>query len=197
MEQLQGYIPYIITALAALYAIAIYNKLVALRNRVKNSFAQIDVQLVRRYDLIPNIVETAKKYMSHEKETLEAIVQARTSAMGAESAAKASPENPEAMAKLSGAEQQLGSSLGKFFALMENYPDLKANQTMAQTMEELSSTENKVAFARQAFNDAVMFFNTYRQSFPQVVFAAVFGFQEAAEFSADSEEQRKAVKVSW
>ncbi len=179
------------------YPISIYNKLVSLRNRFKNAFAQIDVQLKRRYDLIPNLVNVAKQYMSHERETLEAVIQARNQAVNTEKQAADQPGDPEAMQKLMGAEKNLGGALGKLFALSENYPDLKANQNMMQLTEELSSTENKIAFARQSFNDAVMNYNTGREKFPNVIFANMFGFNEARLFEIDVEDERKAPEVTF
>jgi LemA protein len=166
--------------LIVLYGIGIYNKLVALRNRFQNAFAQIDVQLKRRYDLIPNLVETAKSYLKHERETLEAVVAARNQAASALKGAAANPGNAGAMGQLAGAEGALGSALGRLNVVMEAYPDLKANQNMMQLSEELTSTENKVAFSRQAFNDSVMEYNTYRQSFPPVIFAGAFGHSHDA-----------------
>ena len=187
----------IIVALA-IWAITIYNGLVALRNRFKNAFAQIDVQLKRRYDLIPNLVETAKGYIKHERETLEAVIKARNSAQSAALAAAASPGNPAAMQQLGQAEGALTGMLGKMFALAEAYPDLKANQNMLSLQEELSSTENKVAFSRQAFNDAVMDYNTRRESFPDSIFAGMFNFGPAELLAAtESAEERKAPKVSF
>jgi LemA protein len=177
--------------------VGIYNKLVKLRNRLKNAFAQIDVQLKRRYDLIPNLVETAKGYMSHERETLEAVIQARNQAQAAEQRAAANPEDPNAIRSLTGAEGALTGALGRLFALVESYPDLKANENMMQLSEELTSTENKVAFARQAYNDAVNAFNTYKQSFPAVLFASGLGFQDAEFFEVASAEEREAPKVSF
>jgi LemA protein len=180
------------------WAIAIYNGLVTLRNRFKNGFAQIDVQLKRRYDLIPNLVETAKGYIKHERETLEAVIKARNSAQSAAMAAAASPGNPAAMQQLGQAEGALTGMLGKMFALAEAYPDLKANQNMLSLQEELSSTENKVAFSRQAFNDAVMEYNTKRESFPDSIFAGMFNFGPAELLAAtESPEERKAPKVSF
>jgi len=179
------------------YPISIYNKLVSLRNRFKNAFAQIDVQLKRRYDLIPNLVNVAKQYMSHERETLEAVIQARNQAVNTEKQAADQPGDPESMQKLMGAEKNLGGALGKLFALSENYPDLKANQNMMQLTEELSSTENKIAFARQSFNDAVMNYNTGREKFPNVIFANMFGFNEARLFEIDVEDERKAPEVTF
>lgn len=162
------------------YTIGIYNKLVTLKNRFENAFAQIDVQLKRRYDLIPNLVEVAKSYLKHERETLEAVVQARNQAAAALEGASANPGDAKAMGNLAGAEGALGSAMGRLNVVMEAYPDLKANQNMAQLSEELTSTENKVAFSRQAFNDSVMEYNTYRQSFPPVIFAGLVGHGEDA-----------------
>jgi LemA protein len=187
----------VITLLIGLFLISQYNRLVNLRNRFKNAFAQIDVQLKRRYDLIPNLVETAKGYMKHERETLEAVIAARNQASQAEKRAAAEPGNPEALRGLMGAEQALTGTLGRFFALSEAYPDLKANQNMLSLQEELSSTENKVAFARQGYNDAVMRYNTARESFPTVIIASMFGFQEAALFQVESEAERAAPRVSF
>src|SRR5690349_11610293 len=187
----------VLVALAA-WAIAIYNGLVALRNRFKNAFAQIDVQLKRRYDLIPNLVETAKGYIKHERETLEAVIKARNQAVAAAAAAGANPGNPQAMQGLGQAEGALTGVLGRLFALAESYPDLKANQNMLALQEELSSTENKVAFARQAFNDSVMEYNTKRESFPDSIFAGMFNFGPAELLAAtESAEERKAPKVSF
>ena len=182
-----------------MFGVGIYNKLVMLRNRLENSFAQIEVQLKRRYDLIPNLVETVKGYMKHERETLEAVISARNAAVGGLQAAAANPGDPAAMQQLAAAESTLGGTLGRLFALSEAYPDLKANQNMAQLTEELTSTENKVAFARQAYNDSVMQFNTYRQSFPPVFFAGLFGFGQDAELLefADSKQIAEAPKVSF
>jgi len=180
------------------WAIAIYNGLVGLRNRFKNAFAQIDVQLKRRYDLIPNLVEVAKGYIKHERETLEAVIKARNQAVAAATAAGANPGNPAAMQQLGAAEGALTGVLGRMFALAEAYPDLKANQNMLSLQEELSSTENKVAFSRQAFNDAVMEYNTRRESFPDNIFAGMFGFGPAELLAAtESAEERKAPKVSF
>ena len=182
----------------AVWAITIYNGLVALRNRYKNSFSQIDVQLKRRYDLIPNLVETAKGYLKHERETLEAVIKARNQAVTAAAVASSKPGDPAAMASLGQAEGALTGVLGRLFALAEAYPDLKANQNMLAIQEELSSTENKVAFARQAFNDSVMEYNTRRESFPDNVFAGMFGFTAAELLAAtESAEERKVPKVSF
>jgi LemA protein len=193
-----GWVVLGIVVVLAIWAIAIYNGLVALRNRFKNAFAQIDVQLKRRYDLIPNLVETVKGYIKHERETLEAVIKARNSAQSAALAAAASPGNPAAMQQLGQAEGALTGMLGKMFALAEAYPDLKANQNMLSLQEELSSTENKVAFSRQAFNDAVMDYNTKRESFPDSIFAGMFNFGPAELLAAtESPEERKAPKVSF
>ena len=187
----------IIVALVV-WAVAIYNGLVQLRNRFKNAFAQIDVQLKRRYDLIPNLVETAKGYIKHERETLEAVIKARNQAVTAANAAGANPGNPAAMQGLSQAEGALTGVLGRLFALSESYPDLKANQNMLAIQEELSSTENKVAFSRQAYNDSVMEYNTKRESFPDTIFANVFGFGPAELLQAtEAPEERKAPQVKF
>jgi LemA protein len=187
----------VVIAAIVLFAILTYNKLVALRNRFKNAFAQIDVQLKRRYDLIPNLVETAKAYLKHERETLEAVIQARNSAAAANQKVAADPTDASAVRGLMGAETALTGAMGKFFALSESYPDLKANQNMAQLSEELTSTENKIAFARQAFNDAVMTYNTARESFPAVVVANPLGFQPAQLFEITAPAERENVKVSF
>jgi len=181
----------------ALFVGGIYNSLVTLRNRFKNAFAQIDVQLKRRYDLIPNLVETAKSYMKHERETLEAVVNARNQAAAAGKAAAANPGNPAAMQQLLGAEGALAGAMSKMMLVVEQYPDLKANQTMSQLMEELTSTENKVAFSRQAYNDAVMHYNTAREKFPAVLLSGALGFQPAALFEITDEQERVAPKVSF
>ncbi|MBI1943246.1 MAG: LemA family protein [Betaproteobacteria bacterium] len=187
----------IIIALA-LWAVGIYNRLVQLRNRFKNSYAQIDVQLKRRYDLIPNLVEAAKGYIAHERGTLEAVIAARGAAVTAAGRAAAAPGDPGAMQGLAQAEGVLGGALGRLLAVFEAYPDLKANQNVMQVQEELTSTENKIAFARQAYNDTVMEYNTKRESFPDTVFAGMFGFREAMLLEAtESAEERKAPKVSF
>ena len=187
-----------VVVVLVIWAVSIYNRLVQLRNRFKNAFAQIDVQLKRRYDLIPNLVETAKGYIKHERETLEAVIKARNQAVVAANAAGANPGNPAAMQGLSQAEGQLTGVLGRLFALSESYPDLKANQNMLAIQEELSSTENKVAFARQAFNDSVMEYNTKRESFPDTIFAGMFGFGAAELLQAtESAEERKAPQVKF
>ncbi|MCC5789190.1 MAG: LemA family protein [Opitutales bacterium] len=180
-----------------IFAVSIYNALVTLRNRYKNAFSQIDVQLKRRYDLIPNLVETAKGYMKHERETLEAVIQARNTASQANQKAAQNPGDPSAMKGLMGAEAALTGTLGKLFALSEAYPDLKANQNMMQLTEELTSTENKIAFARQAYNDSVMRFNTKREVFPNNLFAGVFNFQEAQLFEIEEPAARESVKVDF
>jgi LemA protein len=185
-------------AAVAFWGMSAYNRLVAQRNEFKNAFAQIDVQLKRRYDLIPNLVETAKKYIAHERETLEAVVKARNSAVTAHTAAAADPSNAEAMRQLAAAEGGLSGALGRLFAVAEAYPDLKANQTMMQLTEELTSTENRIAFARQAFNDAVMTYNNAVQQFPSNILAGAFSFQPAELLKAtESDEERKAVKVQF
>jgi LemA protein len=192
-----GWIILAILAALVFFAIAIYNRLVAGRNRFKNAFAQIDVQLTRRYDLIPNLVETAKGYMKHERETLEAVINARNVAVSGLDAAKADPSNPEAMKQLAAAEQGLSGALGRLFALSEAYPDLKANENMMQLSEELTTTENKVAFSRQAYNDSVMDYNTLRESFPNNLFAGWFNFQAAELLEIEDESKREAPKVSF
>jgi len=179
------------------WVIGVYNRLVALRNRFKNAFAQIDVQLKRRYDLIPNLVETAKGYMKHESQTLQAVIAARNQAAGAAQAAAANPADAGAMKGLIGAEGTLTGAMGRLFAVMEAYPDLKANQNMMQVSEELTSTENKIAFARQAYNDSVTAYKTYRESFPPVIFAGMFGFADATLFEVQAPQEREAVKVSF
>lgn len=181
----------------ALFVAAIYNKLVTLRNRFKNAFAQIDVQLKRRYDLIPNLVETAKAYMAHERETLEAVIAARNQAAGANQKAAANPGDADAMKGLLGAEALLGGAMSKLLVTVERYPDLKANQNMSQLMEELTSTENKIAFARQAYNDSVMTYNTESETFPNVMIAGHMGFQAAVLFEVKREEEREAPKASF
>ena len=181
----------------ALWAVGIYNGLITARNAFKNAFAQIDVQLQRRFDLIPNLVETVKGYMTHERETLEAVTQARTMAQAGLSAAKADPGDPAAMQQLAGADNALSQTLGRLFALSEAYPDLKANQNMMQLSEELTTTENKVAFARQAYNDAVMGYNNSREMFPGSIVANMFAFQPAELLAIESDAKREVPKVSF
>ena len=184
----------------ALWAMGLYNGLVTARNAFKNAFAQIDVQLQRRFDLIPNLVETAKGYLSHERETMEAVIAARSAAQAGLAAAKADPGNPEAMAQLASAQNQLNAGLGRLLAVAEAYPDLKANQNMMQLTEELTSTENKVAFARQAYNDSVMAYNNRREVFPSSMVAGFFRFLPAALMEIPAEKQaqvREAPKVQF
>ncbi len=183
----------------AFWLMGIYNGLVTARNGFKNAFAQIDVQLNRRHDLIPNLVAIAKQYMAHERDTLEAVINARNGAVSAQKAASANPGDAVAMQALSGAENSLGQSLGRLFALSEGYPDLKANQNMMQLSEELTTTENKVAFARQAFNDQVMTYNNRREVFPNNIFAGMFNFMAAAllEIGSDEAQKREAPKVQF
>lgn len=179
------------------YLVSIYNKLVSYKNRFKNAFAQIDVQLTRRYDLIPNLVETAKGYMKHEKETLEAVINARNAAATANKHAASNPGDAASIKELAAAETMLTGSLGKFFALSESYPDLKANETMASLMEELTTTENKVSFARQSFNDSVMLYNTLTEQFPSNIIANRYGFQAAQLLELAEPAARQPVKVSF
>lgn len=184
-------------ALLVFYAISVYNRLVAARNQYKNAFAQIDVQLTRRYDLIPNLVEVARKYMAHEKDTLEAVIQARNAAVTGLKQASANPGDPAAVQQLNQAEQGLSGALGRLFALSEAYPDLKANQNMMQLSEEITATENKVAFARQAYNDAVMSYNILRESVPNNFIAGPFGFSAAQLLEIEDPAKREAVKVDF
>ncbi len=186
----------LVVALIAWFA-GIYNGLVNLRNRYKNAYAQIDVQLKRRHDLIPNLVETAKAFLAHERETLEAVIRARNSAEGARERAAASPGDANAMRALSSAEAGLSGVLGRFFALSEAYPDLKSDQNMMQLSEELSSTENKIAFARQAYNDAVMRYNNKCEMVPSNIVAGMFGFHRAELFEVEDEAERAPVKVQF
>ena len=186
-----------IIAAIVFWAISIYNRLINERNRVRNAFAQIDVQLTRRHDLIPNLVEAVKGYMKHERETLEAVIKARNAAASALDVAKADPANAKAIQELGASEGALGAVLGRLFALSEAYPDLKANQNMMQFQEELSSTENKVAFSRQAFNDAVMTYNNTAENFPNNVVANMFNFELASFLEIESEEMRDAPEVSF
>jgi len=187
----------VVIAAIVMIAVGIYNSLVSARNATRNAFAQIDVQLTRRHDLIPNLVETAKGYLAHERETLEAVVQARNQAVAGLQAAKADPSSAGAMQTLGGAETQLTGALGRLLAVAEAYPDLKANQTMMQVSEELTSTENKVAFARQSYNDAVMSFNNRCQMFPGSLFAGAFGFQPAQMLEISDAAVREAPNVSF
>ena len=186
-----------ILAVFVFLAIGIYNRLVSERNRVRNAFAQIDVQLTRRYDLIPNLVEAVKGYMKHERETLEAVINARNTAVSSLNAAKADPANADAIKKLGASEGALGSVLGRLFALSEAYPDLKANQNMMQFQEQLASTENKVAFARQAFNDSVLGYNNTAETFPNSILAGMFSFNLASFLEIDSEEKRDVPEVAF
>jgi LemA protein len=193
-----GWIALAVIVAIVVWAVSIYNGLVQLRNRFKNAFAQIDVQLKRRYDLIPNLVEAAKGYLTHERETLEKVVAARGAAMGAAQKAAAAPGDAAAMQGLAQAEGALGGALGRLMAVFEAYPDLKANQNILQVQEELTSTENKISFSRQAYNDSVMEYNTKRESFPDTIFAGMFGFTAATLLEAtESAEERKAPKVSF
>jgi len=179
------------------YVVSLYNGMVRLKNRFKNAYSQIDVQLKRRYDLIPNLVETAKAYVKHERETLEAVIAARNTAVAANQRAALDPGDQSAIEGVIGAEAALTGTLGKLFALSENYPDLKANQTMEKLMEELTSTENKISFARQSFNDSVMVYNTAMESFPDNIIASIFHFTAATLWRLQSDEEREPVKVSF
>lgn len=186
-----------VMVLIALFFVGIYNRLVTERNRFKNAFSQIDVQLQRRYELIPNLVETAKAYLAHEKETLTNVIAARNQAVSAEKAVAGAVDDPEKMARLAQAEGLLGATLGRLLAVSENYPDLKANETMQQLMEELASTENRVGFARQAFNDAVMEYNIQREKFPNFFVAGAFGFPQATQLQIPNAEARQPVRVGF
>jgi LemA protein len=187
----------VLVLLLVVWAVAVYNRLIAARNGFANAFAQIDVQLTRRYDLIPNLVETAKAYLTHERETLEAVINARNTAVAGLKAAAADPGSAAAVAQLSGAEAGLSGALGRLFALAEAYPDLKANTTMMQLSEELTSTENRVAFARQAFNDAVMNYNNAREMFPGSIIAGTFNFKPASMLESPAPEKREVPRVSF
>ena len=192
-----GWIALGVVALIVVFVIVLYNKLVTLRNRYQNAYSQIDVQLKRRYDLIPNLVEVAKGYMAHERETLEAVIQARNGAQQANARAASQPGDPTAMAGLAGAEALLTGSLGKLFALQERYPELKADGQMKALQEELTSTENRIAFSRQAYNDAVTAYNTQREVFPSSMVAGTFNFQRAALLELTSPAEREAPRVSF
>ncbi|AEF40519.1 LemA family protein [Hoyosella subflava] len=187
----------IIAVISVIAVVSIYNGLVTRRNGYKNAFAQIDVQLTRRHDLIPNLVETAKGYMKHEQGTLEAVINARNSAVSAQNSARQNPGDPNSMNELAGAENTLTQTLGRLFALTESYPDLKANQNMMQLSEELTSTENRVAFARQAYNDAVMAYNNKREVFPSNIIAGMFNFQAAALLEAEGPDTRQAPRITF
>ena len=187
----------VIAGFFLLFVVGQYNQLVTLRNRFKNAFSQIDVQLKRRYDLIPNLVETAKGYLQHESKTLEAVTQARNIAQTATGRAAANPGDPQVMRELAGAEAGLTGALGRLMAVAEAYPDLKANQNMLQLTEELTSTENKVSFARQAYNDSVMAYNTKRELFPTNIIAGIFNFAAAELFQVENPAEREAPKVSF
>ena len=187
----------IVIALIVAWAISIYNNLVNLRNRVGNAFSQIDVQLTRRHDLIPNLIESVKGYMAHEKSTLEAVINARNAAVSGLRNAAANPADPDAISALAAAEATLGGTLGRLFALVENYPDLKASENMMQFQEELTSTENKIAFARQAFNDAVMGYNNARENFPGNLVAGQFGFSRAEFLDIEDGTRREVPQVAF
>ena len=192
-----GWIVLIVIVLLVLFIVGLYNGLVTARNSYKNAFAQIDVQLTRRHDLIPNLVETAKGYLAHERQTLEAVITARNAAVAGLKAASANPGDAAAIQQLAGAEGALSGALGRLFALAEAYPDLKANRNMMQLSEELTSTENKVSFARQAFNDAVMGYNNKREMFPGSVIAGTFSFMPAQLLEIESPAKREVPKVSF
>lgn len=192
-----GIIVLIAITVVALFAVSIYNGLVSSRNRFKNAYSQIDVQLKRRYDLIPNLVETVKAYMSHERDTLEAVIAARNTASNARAQVASNPADVSSMKKLSQADEQLTGVVGRLFALSEAYPDLKANQNMSNLQEELTSTENKVAFSRQAFNDAVLAYNTSCEVFPNVLVARMFGFLPAQSFEISNDLEKEAPKVKF
>lgn len=187
----------IVIAIAAIYLVFIYNRLVSLRNQFKNGFAQIDVQLQRRHDLIPNLVEAAKAYLVHEKSTLTQVMEARNNAVSAQKDAAKDPGDGTKIQRLGGAENLLTKALANFYAVAENYPDLKANETIQQLMEELSSTENRVSFARQAYNDGVMSYNIFREQFPNNVIAGMFAFKETSQLELESPEARQVPKVAF
>jgi len=187
----------IVIAVAAIYLVFIYNRLVSLRNQFKNGFAQIDVQLQRRHDLIPNLVESAKAYLDHEKSTLTQVMEARNNAVSAQKDAAKDPGDGSKIQRLGGAENLLTKALANFYAVAENYPELKANETIQQLMEELSSTENRVSFARQAYNDSVMSYNTFREQFPNNILAGMFSFKETSQLELESPEARQAPKVAF
>ncbi|AZT84463.1 LemA family protein [Marinobacter sp. NP-4(2019)] len=187
----------IVIAVAVFYLVYIYNQLVSLRNQFKNGFAQIDVQLQRRHDLIPNLVESTKAYMAHESNTLTAVMEARNNAVSAQKDAASDPGESTRMQRLGSAENLLTKALANFYAVSENYPELKANETVQQLMEELSSTENRVAFARQAYNDGVMGYNIFREQFPNNVIAGLFAFKPTAQLELESPEARRAPKVAF
>ena len=191
------FVSLVVLVVVVFYLISVYNKLVSLRNRFKNGFAQIDVQLQRRHDLIPNLVESSKAYMQHERATLQQVMEARSQAMTASRSAAAHPEDGSAIKTLSVAASQLGRALANFYAVSENYPDLKATSTIQQLMVELTSTENKVGFSRQAYNDAVMQYHTYREQFPNNFIAGFFGFKETEYLEIDTPDARSPVKVSF
>lgn len=187
----------IVIAVAVIYLVSIYNRLVSLRNQFKNAFAQIDVQLQRRHDLIPNLVEAAKAYLVHEKSTLTQVMEARNNAVSAQKDAAKDPGDGTKIQRLGGAENLLTKALANFYAVAENYPDLKANETIQQLMEELSSTENRVSFARQAYNDGVMNYNIFREQFPNNVIAGMFAFKETSQLELESPEARQVPKVAF
>ncbi|MEQ5834309.1 LemA family protein [Marinobacter sp. R17] len=186
-----------VIAAVVILIVSIYNRLVSLRNRFKNGFAQIDVQLQRRHDLIPNLVEAAKAYLSHERNTLTEVMEARNNAVSAQKDAAGDPADGQKIQKLSSAENMLSRALANFYAVAENYPELKANETIQQLMEELSSTENRVAFSRQAYNDEVMFYNTFREKFPNNIIAGLFAFKPSEQLQLENPEARQAPKVSF
>jgi LemA protein len=194
---LSGWIVLAVVVVFVLLSVSTYNRLITLRNRFKNAYSQIDVQLKRRYDLIPNLVETAKGYLTHERETLDAVISARGGAVGALDRAGKNPGDPDAMKALSSAEMHLGATLGRLLVTVEAYPNLKADQTMHRLMEELTSTENRVAFARQAFNDGVMEYNNAREVFPNTLIAGPFGFGPASPFEVTEAKEREAPKVAF